>query len=217
MKLVRMIGQTSLLVALLVGGCSAINTGNNSGGASGKADTAACDLRQKLDSLLEEHVDLVSAATGALVAGRNEEFTAASSALDTNSQDLAGAIGSVYGTDAQNQFSTVWNKQISILIDFARGTAAKDDVQQKQATDDLIAGTKDLGALIEQLTGGKLKKDAMTELAVTHVTGLKAIIEAQAAGNFAQAYTEQRNTARYSSVIGNELTDAIVSQFPDKY
>lgn len=221
MKLVRMIGRRiarpTLILALLAGGCSAINTGNNSGGASGKADTAACTLSQRLDCLLQEHVELASAATSALLGGRNDEFTAASNALDANSQDLAGAIGAIYGTDAQSAFLPLWKKQITILMNYTQSTLAKDEAAQKQATDDLIAYTKDFGAYVEQLTNGRLKKDAMTELMVTHVTGLKAIVDTQAAGNFAQAYTQERDAARYMSNIGNTLADAIVDQFPDKF
>jgi hypothetical protein len=213
----RRVAPSLLVPALLIGGCSGINTGNNSGGASGHADTAACDLRQGLDCRLEEHVALAAATTDAILAGRNDEFTAAYNALEANSQDIAGAIGAIYGTDTQNSFATLWQKHVTYLVDYTQGLLAKDDLKQKQAVDNLISFTKDAGAFFEQITDGRLNKAGMTQLMVTHVTGLKAIVDAQAANNFAQAFTQQREAAQYMDNIGNTLSDAIVQQFPDKY
>ena len=45
-----------------------------------------------------------AAATGAGLGGRNKEFQAAAEALDMNSQDIAKAIGSVYGEAAGEAF-----------------------------------------------------------------------------------------------------------------
>src|SRR5438309_945841 len=79
--------------------------GGSSGGASAKGkvkestttttiakgpDTTAAVLRSKLNGLLEEHVYLASAATGAALGGRADEFTAAAAALDGNSNALTG-------------------------------------------------------------------------------------------------------------------------------
>src|SRR5260221_12392664 len=61
---------------------------------------AQSDLRVALNQLLAEHAELAAAATGAALGNRPKEFQAAVAALDSNSQDLAKAIGSVYADSA---------------------------------------------------------------------------------------------------------------------
>ncbi|HTN96773.1 MAG TPA: hypothetical protein VL101_07335, partial [Nordella sp.] len=72
--------------------------------AQAAQNKAAADLRLALNALLSEHVTLAAAATQAALRGRKSEFEAAAAALDMNSQDIAGAIGSVYGKDAGDAF-----------------------------------------------------------------------------------------------------------------
>ncbi len=64
---------------------------------TGAADSPAAALRGTLTKLLQEHAYVAARATGAAIGGRTAEFQAAASSLDSNSLDLAAAIGSVYG------------------------------------------------------------------------------------------------------------------------
>src|SRR4030095_16271848 len=80
--------------------------------AKPSATTKAAALRSALDQLLGEHVQLAAHATKAARNGRDSELKAAASALDANSVDIAGAIGSIYGKDAGDAFLGLWRSHI---------------------------------------------------------------------------------------------------------
>ena len=100
------------------------------------------DLRLMLNQLLAEHATLAAAATGAALGGRTKEFKAAADALDMNSQDIARAIGSVYGEPAGEAFLPLWRKHIGFFVDYTMATAKGSAKGQKKAVNDLAAMRK---------------------------------------------------------------------------
>ncbi|HLE26293.1 MAG TPA: hypothetical protein VI935_11715 [Thermodesulfobacteriota bacterium] len=158
--------------------------------------TKASDLRLALNSLLREHVFLAAAATDAALGGRNTEFQAEAGALDANSVDLSKAIGSVYGPDAEKAFLPLWRKHIGFFVDYTVGVATKDKANQEKAVSDLVQYTKDFGAFMHSASPA-LPVNVVADLVKTHVLTLKAVVDAQAAKNWAQAdsdfFTECKN------------------------
>jgi hypothetical protein len=182
----------------------------------GMGDSKAAGLRVSVNNLLREHAILAAAATNAALGGRAGEFQAAAGALDQNSQDLAKAIGSVYGQGAQDAFLPLWRKHIGFFVDYTQGAAAKDKAKQDKAVNDLVGYTADFGAFLNS-ANPNLPKDAVAGLVKTHVLTLKDVVDAQAAGDQAKAYTALRAATRHMSMIGDPLAGAIVKQFPDKF
>ena len=137
-------------VALLAVGCSMSPSMTHAmpGSMAGTATSAtkAADLRTGLNALLGEHVYLASAATNAALGGRQAEFEAAAAALDANSVDIAKAIGSVYGADAEKAFLPLWRRHIGFFVDYTVGVATKDKSKQGKAVNDLVGYTEDFGA-----------------------------------------------------------------------
>lgn len=176
----------------------------------------ASDLRLALNSLLREHVFLASAATDAALGGRNTEFQAAAGSLDANSVDLSKAIGSVYGPDAEKAFLPLWRKHIGFFVDYTVGVATKDKAKQEKAVADLVQYTKDFGAFMHSATPS-LPADVVADLVKTHVLTLKAVVDAQAAKNWAQADADIRTAASHMQMIADPLAQAIVNQFPNKF
>ena len=103
------------------------------GSMTATSATKAADLRTGLNALLREHVYLASAATGAALGGRDSEFKAAAEVLDANSVEIARAIGSVYGADAEKAFLPLWRQHIGFAVDYTVGVATKDTAKQDQA------------------------------------------------------------------------------------
>src|SRR5919109_3470328 len=99
--------------------------------------TPAATLRTTLNALLGEHVILAAAATRAVLDRRDAEFKAAAGALDGNSVDIAKALGSVYGRDAERAFLPLWRRHIGFALDYTVGVATKDQAKQQQAVDNL--------------------------------------------------------------------------------
>jgi hypothetical protein len=176
----------------------------------------AAELRAGLNTLFSEHVSLAASATGAALGGRDGEFKAAAAALDANSIDIAKAIGSVYGKDAEAAFLPLWRKHIGFVVDYTVATAAKDKTKQTKAVNDLVGYTEDFGAFLSS-ANPNLPKAAVAELVKGHILTLKDVIDAQAAKDYDKTYMLLRTATAHMHMIADPLADAIVKQFPDRF
>jgi hypothetical protein len=213
----------STLAALALGTAIAVTgitgtdvTGTSSAIAAEMHGKAANDLRVALNQLLAEHATLAAAATQAALRGRKSEFESAAAALDMNSQDIAGAIGSVYGKDAGDAFLPLWRKHIGFVVDYTKAKAAGSKKMQDQAVNDLVQYASDFGAFLNSASPS-LPKDKVAELVKMHILSLKDVIDAQAAKNQKLAYQKLREATRHMQMIADPLADAISAQFPDKF
>ncbi|HKT60000.1 MAG TPA: hypothetical protein VJQ46_08100 [Gemmatimonadales bacterium] len=177
---------------------------------------AASDLRAALNTGLAEHVWLAAAATEAALGGRSGEFQNAAAALDANSVALSQAIGSVYGQGAGSAFLELWRKHIGFFVDYTTGVAKKDRAMQDKAVKDLLGYADDFGAFLAS-ANPNLPKDVVAGLVRDHAVGLKAVVDAQAKGDWATAYTKLRDAAAHMRMIADPLAGAIAKQFPEKY
>ena len=178
--------------------------------------TPAAGLRVGLNALLSEHIYLAAAATNAALGGRQPEFEAAAAALDANSVDVAKAIGSVYGPDAEKAFLPLWRRHIGMVVDYTVGVATNDRARQDNAVNDLVGYTQDFGAFLSG-ANPNLPKSAVADLVRHHVLTLKAVIDAQAAKDQDRAFTALRTGAGHMQMIADPLAEAIVKQFPDRF
>jgi hypothetical protein len=179
--------------------------------------TRAGELQVTLFRLLGEHVNLASLATGQALAGNTPAFEAAAAALEGNSNDIAAAIGSVYGDETQQAFDPLWKKHIGFFVDYTRAKGANDQAKQDKAVADLTAYAAEFGAVLESVTEERLNKEAVSELVSSHILGLKEVVDGFAANDFAKAYTALRPAYAHMQMIGDALTGAIADQFPEKY
>lgn len=184
------------------------------GGAPARMSEAT--LRVALNNLLRDHVFLAAGATGAALGGRSAEFQAAAGALDANSVGVAKAVGMVYGDGAERAFLPLWRKHIGFVVDYTTGLAAKDHAKRDKAVVDLVAYTGELGAFFAG-ANPNLPKDAVAALVKDHVLTLKAVIDAQASGDQAKAWTATQAAADHMGMIADPLAAAIAKQFPAKF
>jgi hypothetical protein len=182
----------------------------------GSPDSPAATLRTNLNMALREHAIVAAMATGSALGGRDAEFKAAASALDGNSIDIAKAIGSVYGADAEKAFLPLWRKHIGFVVDYTTGLAAKDKAKQDKAVNDLINYSEDFGAFLSS-ANPNLPKSTVAELVKGHIITLKDVVDAQAAREWPKVYTNLRMAASHMAMIGDPLGMAIVKQFPDRF
>lgn len=184
----------------------------------GSTEDPAAVLRTGLDDLLQEHVYLAGIATAtALHDGpTSANYKAAAATLDLNTQDLAAAIGSVYGQQAGTTFLSLWRKHIGFFVNYTLGAAAGDKKMEAAALKDLDGYRADFGAFIESATGGILSKDAVATELKGHIATLSAAIAAQAAGS-TKAYGLLRDAANHMPMTADVLAAAFVQQFPAKF
>jgi flagellar biosynthesis/type III secretory pathway protein FliH len=174
------------------------------------------DLRLALNQLLSEHATLAAAATNAALGGRSKEFKAAADALDGNSQDIAKAIGSVYGEAAGEAFLPLWRKHIGFFVDYTTAKAKGSKKGQEKAVNDLVQYAQDFGAFLNSATPS-LPKEAVAELVKMHILSLKDVVDAQAKKDQKLAYVKIREAAHHMQMIADPLADAIIKQFPEKF
>ncbi len=179
-------------------------------------DTKSAGLRVALNALLQEHAYLAAMATEAALQGRTDDFKAAAGALDGNSVDLSKAIGSVYGSGAEQAFLPLWRKHIGFFVDYTTSVATKDKAKQDKAVNDLVGYTKDFGAFLNS-ANPNLPKDAVADLVKHHVLTLKSVVDQQAAKHPRAADVALRTAAAHMQMIANPLAGAIVKQFPSKF
>jgi hypothetical protein len=180
-KVVRLIGH-SVLAAMVVVGCGQMNSSKSMSSMGGHAmhgstasdkvgAVSAADLRVSLNALLGEHMLIAAVATSHALGGREIPFKGAVGGLDANSVDIAKAIGSVYGADAEKAFLPLWQKHIGFVVDYTTGVATKDKAKQDKAVKDLIAYADDFGAFINS-ANPNLPKAAVAELVRGHILTL---------------------------------------------
>ncbi|MGQ0484019.1 MAG: hypothetical protein ACT4SY_01505 [Hyphomicrobiales bacterium] len=212
------LASTMLAAAVAFGGVTGIEPTGNFAATAAEAHgkSAQTDLRVMLNQLLAEHASLAASATYAALGGRNKEFEAAAWALDMNSQDIAKAIGSVYGEAAGEAFLPLWRKHIGFFVDYTMGIAKGSAKMKDKAVADLVQYTEDFGAFLNSATPA-LPKEAVAELVKTHVLSLKDVVDAQANRDPKLAYQKLREAAHHMQMIADPLAAAIAAQFPEKF
>jgi hypothetical protein len=183
---------------------------------SGSPDSPESTLRLVLNMALREHAIIAAMATGSALGGRTAEFNAAANAVDGNSIDIAKAIGSVYGVDAEKAFLPLWRKHIGFVVDYTTGLATKDKAMQDKAVNDLLGYADDFGAFLTSASP-KLPKSTVAALVKDHILTLKDVVDAQAAREWPKVYTNLRMAASHMAMIADPLSMAIAQQFPGRY
>jgi hypothetical protein len=190
--------------------------GQNAETIDGDPDSAAAGLRVALNQLLQEHLYLASSATAAALGGRADEFAAAGGALNTNGTDLGAAIGSLYGDEARDEFNRIWSAHNGFFVDYTTGVATEDQAVQDKAVQDLT--TVYLPEFATFLAGATdLPVDALTSLIEEHVLTTKAIVDAQATGDWAAASAADRMAGQHMQMLGDPLAAAIVAKLSDTF
>ncbi len=182
----------------------------------GEAINAGVDFRVALNQFLQEHLFLASFATDAALGGRNDEFAAAGAALNTNGTDLGGAIGSIYGQEAEDEWNRIWSAHNGFFVDYTTGVATDDMAVQEKAVSDLTTVyVPEFSAFLAGATG--LPEDALAELITEHVLTTKAVVDAQGSGDAAAAADADRTAAQHMRMLGDPLAEAIVAAQPESF
>jgi uncharacterized membrane protein YqgA involved in biofilm formation len=182
----------------------------------GDASSKAAGFRATLNVLLQEHLYMATAATGAALAGRTDEFTAAADALNKNGTTIGGAIGMLYGQPAQDQFNQIWSAHNGFFVDYTKGVAANDATMKQKGVDELTTQyIPQFSMFLAGATG--LPQDAIAGLTKDHVLTTKQVVDDQGAKNYAQAANDDRTAAQHMEMIGDPLASAIVAKLPAKF
>ena len=188
---------------------------------TGDPASPAAGLRATLTSLLREHVLLASSATGAALGGRQPQFEAAAAALNgpdaSNTADLVAGITSVYGEEVGTAFDGLWRSEghIPAVVAYTQAVAADDQAAADAAVEDLLAYAETFGETLNSVNEN-LPADAVTEGVQGHATTLKAVIDAQKAGDAAAVARLVREAVAHMNHLADAIATATYAKFPDE-
>jgi hypothetical protein len=147
----------------------------------GDPDSKASGLRADLTGLLTAHVYLagVTVFTAYSTPGgtTTPAYQGSIDALDSNSQALATAIGSVAGPLNQSKFLATWRSHLDDFITYAKADASNDVTGRTTAQNNLLAYTAAAGAFFSDITGGALNASTVAGVLKDHVTSVEAAID----------------------------------------
>lgn len=182
------------------------------------AMTSAADLRVLLNNLLREHVAssidvLHHIATDATTTATSSALNGSLQEQDANAVDLAAAIGSVYGTPAGNQFLTLFRNHIIDSNAYTMGLKNGSLTDQQAA---LAALDQQLQNLSSFLATANPNIDYATLLAALrqHEALINQSSADYVAGDYAGAYSVERQALAQISGGADYLSNAIIVQYP---
>jgi hypothetical protein len=170
-------------------------------------DQPSWRLRSALDRLLGEHVAL---AVGALRAGgtNSPDFPAAVDALNGNTSDLAGAIGTLFGPQAGQQFTSLWADHVDQLIAYTTGVAANDAARRDAALATLHDFEGRFAAFLNTATGGKVPSADLAKAFLAHDQMLTQQVDAFAGRDYPRAHDLAYHTYQDMFGLSRQLADA---------
>lgn len=180
------------------------------------AGSSGADLRATLVSFGTEHMDLTYGAVNTALAGA-PSAQADQAALIQNGKDLAAAVGSVYGEEAQKTFEQVWTIHLTEFVNYAVAASKGDDAGKQAALNTINEQyTKPLAAYLAK-ANPNLLQDVLEQSLSEHVAMTAVMIDAQAAGNYAEATTQRNESVTHLEGLMTTLAGGIVKQFPEKF
>jgi hypothetical protein len=188
----------------------------------GDSSDQASELRAGMTSLLQEHVLLAVSATGAALGGRAPQFEAAAAALNgptnSNTSDIVGAIGSVYGDEVGTAFDGLWRSEGHIpgFVAYTQAVAKNDNAAKEAAVQSLLGYATTFGETMNQVNEN-LPAAAVEEEIKGHATTLLAVIDAQKAKDPVKAAASAREAAHHMGNTAKVLAEATVVKFPAKF
>lgn len=216
------------IIAVLVGGGAGYAIGMNAADdtSSSSGDTVqsaenisvnapAANLRVSLNNALREHVNLAG-VTLRNVYTEAPDTDAAVAALDANSIEVAGLVGSVYGDEAETQFLDLWRQHIGFFADYTVAAREGNSDGMMEAKNEL-AGYGQAASSFFENANEYLPKDAVMPLLEEHRDMVIDVIDTMGSGDFDAAYQKLGAAADQVGEIADALAGGIEKQNPDQF
>lgn len=192
------------------------NSTSNSSTATAGTSVKAADLRANLVSLGVQHMDLTYAAVDAKLAG-TKSADAVGADLYKNGENIGAAVGSVYGQEAETTFNSVWKLHLDQFVTYAIAASKADEAGKAAALAKIEAEyTKPLAAYLAK-ANPNLPEDVLFTTLDEHVKQTAAMIDQQAAGDYAGAAIAREQAAQHLVGVFSTLAGGIVKQYPEKF
>lgn len=218
------LAAAAFAAVFIVAGASGCNNNEGSTTQSGSenkstaqvaAVTKASDLRNVLNTLEKEHVQVaVATLTNAYDA---DPATAAYKArLLANNDELAKAVESVYGSEAGAQFKEIFLSHLVFFENYTVAAKAGNKAGMDKAVADLTGYTEAIGNFFGKANPNLPAAD-VTKLFQEHVALLKGAIDGHAGGDFTKEVQQTNAANTQVGTIADATATAIVKQKPEMF
>lgn len=180
-----------------------------------KESQAATDLRNGLNSLLKEHVTTNLTVNRAIVSGASDaELQIALDAQLANTASLAGAIKSIYGSEAAEEFTELFNEHIFESNRIAMAVASGNEIVLADAEEELQDYLEDITVFFTSAIKCTPYDEAYGEvvfgLLEEHESLMNQSTEALENSNFGQSKKIEQQAIRQVSIIADALASGII-------
>lgn len=192
------------------------NDNSNSSMSKPTSATKAADLRANLVELGVEHMDLTYSTVASTLNG-SPSAKADGADLYKNGNEIAAAVGSVYGSDAQATVNKVWKLHLDEFVKYAVASSKNDAAGKQAALAAIDAGyTKPLAAYLAK-ANPNLPEATLYQGLKGHIDMTAVMIDDEASGNFTAATMLREQAADHLKELFSTLAQGIVTQFPAKF
>jgi hypothetical protein len=179
-----------------------------SSGVVAQATPAEATLR--LQALIGQH----SVLAADMMRGRlreDEDFAqSANAAVGINTEAMGRLVGSLFGADAQRQFSSLWATHVAALFNYARGLAEGNDAVRNEARVVLARYESDLARFFAGASKGRLPQGAAETGLHAHVHHLLQQADAYAARDYSRSAQLYRQSYAHSFGLGTALAGGLL-------
>ena len=164
-------------------------------------------VRSELGRLLGEHVALAVAALRAGAAD-SPDFAAAGAALDGNTDDLTGLVGSLFGEPTRTVFRTLWAEHINQLVAYTAAVAAHDPGRRDAAQAALRGLEQRAAGFLDAAAASNLGTPELVQALVAHDDMLLRQVDAFVAKDYRQSNDLSYRAYQDMFGLARQLSDA---------
>jgi hypothetical protein len=179
--------------------------------------TPTDQLSSALARLLGEHVEIAIDTMRAGVDGA-PEFEAAAGALNANTEDIAGAMDSLFGAERAEAFNQLWADHINLFVEYTVAVAENDEAAKSDVAARFDQVVNRFGTSLENTTDGEVDADVVRRAMTGHERQLFEQIEVYADQRYGEAHDlsyvayEHIRTTADSLAMG--FADAVSENLP---
>ncbi len=208
-----------VLIAIIIGaaiGLYFFNRYEKPCSASGIGNESHCALRRGMDKLWIEHVLWTRQFIVSSVANLGDAGDAAQRLLK-NQDEIGNAIAPFYGKEAGNALAKLLREHILIAADIVKAALAKDNEKVKTLDVKWHKNADDIAQFLNKANPNNWPEKALRDMFYEHLKITTQELMLRMQEKWADDVANYDNVVAQAMMMGKDLADGIVKQFPDKF
>ncbi len=181
----------------------------------GKVSEQGCALQRGMEKLWAEHVLWTRQFIVSSVAGLGDAGDAAKRLLK-NQEDIGNAIVPFYGQEAGTQLTKLLKEHITIAADIVAAAIKKEDAKVKDLDTKWHKNAADIAAFLSK-ANPNWTEAGLTDMLNHHLALTTQELLLRLKGDWAEDISNYDQVFDQGLMMGKDLADGIIKQFPDKF